>query len=294
MPTVYVLRERVADMLLGYSDEKRKTLEDRRRGADNKDKGTEFERHYGVFHLMRGAFNSVTRNEDGTRFYVSNNLIADADDLYVSEDDRLTFVQAKDRLKLSWSDVSERLEEQLEELEAYGLAPYSSVELVVSRASVKAALEKEVPVPLALIRVVHFEHSDEVFLDFAEHLTARGNDQIGKENARHHYYDAWRTLEFSATVSQVARRAHRLSYGTLRTLDASVELPKKVKDALAAVEFLTPMVVGRRFYYAFKTQDFAPLRWEIGSPQWEKLATTLCHAENLDYIGFLNLLEEVR
>jgi hypothetical protein len=294
MPTVYALRERLADMLLGYSDEKRKTLENRRIGADNKDKGTEFERHYGVYHLMQGAFNSVTRNQDGTRFYVSNNLIADADDLYVSEDDWLTFVQAKDRLELSWSAVSERLEEQLRELRAYGLEAHSTVELVVSRENIAKNLKEKVPPSLVAINDVHFETNDEVFLGFAERLTARETDQIGKENARHHYYDAWRTLEFSATASQVARRAHRLSYGTLRTLDANVELPKKVEEALAAVEFLTSRVIGRRLYDAFKTQDFTPLRWEIESPQWKRFANSLCHSENLDYIGFLNLLEEVR
>lgn len=294
MPTMFQLQERVADMMIGYSLEKRDLLEVRRRGADNKDRGTEFERHYGVYHLMRGAFNCRTRNEDGSAVTVSNNLVADVDDLFVAENGLLTFSQAKDRQSLGWGELTVRFVEQLKELRRFGLLKFSTVELVVSRKELHESLTNNKPEKWKRVEVIHFANIDADFLPFAFLLTARDDDQTAADNARHHFYDAWRTLEFSATVSKVARRAHRLSYGNIRTLAPDAELPQAVELDLARVEFLTTKVVGRRLYYAFRNEELAPLRWEIESPNWQRFTNALSFAKNLDYLGFLNLIDKIR
>ncbi len=293
MPTMFQLQEKVADMLLGYSREKRELLEDRRRGADNKDKGTEYERHYGVLHLMLGAFKCRSSGEDGSAFTVSSNLVADVDDLYVARNELLTFSQVKDRQKLGWSEVEERFSEQLKELRKLGLLKFSTVQLVVSRRELYEKLKSEKPQQWKDVEVVHFANTDADFRAFTTNLTAREYDPIAEENARHHYYDAWRTLEFSATVGRVSRRAHRLSYGNLRPLDADVKLPPTVEYYLAGVEFLTSKVIGQRLYYAYRDEELAPMRWAIGSPNWIRFIDALSLAENLDYLGFLKLLNEI-
>jgi len=294
MPTTHQLLEKIADLQLGYSTEKREHLEVRRRGADNKDKGTEFERHYGVLHLMRGAFNSVGSGSNGTDFRVSNNLVADVDDVFVAEPNSLTFSQAKDRKELGWKEITERFNEQLRELNLHGLLNYSNVEVVVSRPELQEKLINERPKKFSCVYVVYFNTECEEFIAYAERLTTRNYDPVARFNARHHYYDSWRTLDFSATVYQVAFRANYLSYGNMRTLEPSVELSDDIADALSNVEFLRAEVIGRRLYYAYNDEELAPQRWEIGTASWSNFVRSLLNAEHLDYLGFLNLMGEIR
>lgn len=294
MPTVFQLRDRVATMQLSYSTEKREYLEERRRGADNKDRGTEFERHYGVYHLMRGAFNAIVQNSDGSRFFVSNNLVADVDDLYVSGDDELVLAQAKDRIKLGWPEVEERFEEQLAELKKFNLLRHSRVKLVVSKKELQVSLLEKRPEKLAEVEVEHFQNASDDFLPYAEILVAKAGDGEAMANARQHYYDAWRALDFSASVGDVAFRANQLTYGNIRMLRPAIELPEPIKEALKKVEFLRSEVIGDRLYYAFQEEELAPQRWIIGSPKWASFVEALSVAKGLDYMGFLKLMVEIR
>ena len=285
----------------------------RRTGAENKDKGTAFERLYAVDRIVDAAIAwRVLESErafDPRKTYFDATLPVFLDDLVIRyADGRIVFVQAKDWQECPWHKVAHDFARQASAARRARQYHRTRYRIVLSRADVhdqtRAAILRTIRSRLTRrsrqrrniqnlrnVEAIYFDPKT-WDLDLIEALMTVSADNYTREDFYTWVGTAWTDARFRGNLYDLVERISRFSSFRTLSLDPDEELDATIDQLLRSVPGLTPKAQCGRLHLDVngfeKIVDF-----KIGSPRWEKFDSELRRAKPTTTLELQNVLRRV-
>lgn len=258
----------------------------KRTGGDNNDKGGRFENQYATNRIAELASECIAIEDDGTHVVLNAQVVGFVDDLAVCLGSAHTYSQIKDVQRLDWKGGTHSLEDDFRHQEtvcnALNISP--TLEMVVSRADVGAALSATIPAGLDVAVVYQAPHDHSYYdlpqevRDWLSSLVRPWDDPSNIENSRKYLLTAWLTRSGPTSLANLLKEAVKLSACVMRPLGPDFVLSDSLAEILTGCEDLEYWVRGVNF--SCEGAGFlAHAKFECGSDAWYEFEERIINSQ---------------